>query len=233
MNTIIPALSSIVALIFAVAVLDQYLERRKPYQLVWSIGLFMYFLSTGSEFLIELSGVSPGVYRLWYLTGAIYVAAYLGMGTVYLLARRSAAHIVLGILVAASLYALVRVAAAPLDFSVLPAGGPISGKAFPISVRLITPIFNVFGTIALVGGALYSAWIFWRRHILRHRVISNVLVAAGAMLPAAGGTASRLGEFRLLYALELLGIVVIFIGFLRSNEVFGIRRIPFTRARPH
>lgn len=227
MNTVIPAISSIVALIFAIAVLDQYAGRRKPYQLVWALGLLMYFISTGSEFLTEANGFNITVYRLWYLFGAIFVAAYLGMGSLYLLAPRRIAHVVMAILGLVSIYAVYRVFTAPVDLSLLPTSGPLlTGKALPSSVRLITPFFNVFGTIALVGGALYSAWVFWRRRAMSHRAASNVLIAVGAILPAAGGTLVRAGGINLLYLLELVGILLIFAGFLVSIEVFALRRLP-------
>jgi len=97
----------------------------------------------------------------------------------------------------------------------------------PSGVRLMTPFFNSFGTVALVGGALYSAWIFWRKKILPHRVASNVLIAVGAMLPALGGTIMRFWDsLAAFYVLELVGVVVIYVGFLRSREVFGFHRVP-------
>jgi len=211
-----------VSLVFALLVLDQYRARRRPYQLVWGIGLLLYFGATLCEFLVGAFGLRAIFYRGWYLFGAIYVAAYLGMGTVYLLAPRRAAHIVIGLLLAASVYALVRVSSAPLDLSRLAGEEVLRGIAFPMGVRLITPFFNIFGTVALVGGAIYSAWVFWRRRILPHRVVSNALIAIGAILPALGGTFSRLGVPQFLYVLELVGIIVIFIGFLRSYEVFAV-----------
>jgi len=47
---VIPLASGVISLIFAVTVLDQFFTRRKPYQLIWAIGLFMYFISTGPEY---------------------------------------------------------------------------------------------------------------------------------------------------------------------------------------
>ncbi len=32
-------------------------------------------------------------------------------------------------------------------------------------VWAMTPLFNIYGLIALVGGAVYSAWLFWRFRI--------------------------------------------------------------------
>jgi len=224
MTTFIPLLSSIISLIFAITVLDQYFARRKPYQLVWAIGLVMYFLSTGTEFWTGMWGLNEVVYRIWYLIGAIFVAAYLGMGTIYLLVRRRTAHIIMAILLLASIYAIFKVFTADIDLSTI---DHLTGKAMPSEIRRMTPIFNTFGTVALVGGALYSAWIFWRKRILPHRVVSNILIAVGAILPAFGGIHFRfVGTPELFYIFEFVGIVVIFAGFLRSREVFGLYRFP-------
>jgi hypothetical protein len=84
-------------------------------------------------------------------------------------------------------------------------------------VRTLTPFFNLYGTAFLVGGAVYSAWIFWRKRILLHRVIGNVLIATGALLPAFGGSFSRLGIGGALYISELLGAILLFLGFLRAT----------------
>lgn len=224
MNIVLPLLSSIVAFVFALTVLDQFFAHRKPYQLVWTISLFMYFISTGAEFWTGMWGLNQIVYRLWYLFGAIFVAAYLGMGTLYLLLRRPVTHVIMTVLLIASLYAVIRVFTASLDLSTLP---HLSGSAMPQAVRLMTPFFNTFGTVALVGGALYSAWVYWRRRLIPHRVISNILIAVGAVLPAFGGTLMRFGgALTTFYLLELLGIIIIFAGFLRSREIFGFYRVP-------
>ncbi len=84
-------------------------------------------------------------------------------------------------------------------------------------VRSLTPFFNVYGTVTLVGGAMYSAYIFWRKRVLLHRVIGNILIAAGALLPAFGGTFSRFGIGGALYISELLGAILMFAGFIRAT----------------
>jgi hypothetical protein len=97
-------------------------------------------------------------------------------------------------------------------------GSELSGKAIVSGgVRTLTPFFNLYGTALLVGGAIYSAWIFWRKRILLHRVIGNVLIATGALLPAFGGSFSRLGIVGALYISELLGAILMFVGFLRAT----------------
>src|ERR1700746_3797363 len=68
-------------------VLDQWNRRPRAFQLVWGVGLLFYGISAGTEFLGSAYGWHEALYRAWYLIGAFYVAAYLGMGTIYLLAK--------------------------------------------------------------------------------------------------------------------------------------------------
>ena len=222
----VPLVTCVVSLVFAIAVLDQYFARRKPYQLLWAIGLFMYSLSTFTEFWWNIYGHVDVLYRLWYLVGAVLVAAYLGQGTLYLLMRRRRAHIIMAVLGLATIWAIIRVFTIDIDISSL---AKLTGVGvMPTDIRaIVTPVFNAFGTFALVGGAIYSAWIFWRKRILPHRVLANILIALGALLPAAGGIhISGSGGLELFFVLELAGVVIMFIGFLRTREVFGLYRFP-------
>jgi hypothetical protein len=222
----VPLVTCVVSLVFAIAVLDQFFARRRPYQLLWAIGLFMYSLSTFTEFWWNVYGHVDVLYRLWYLIGAILVAAYLGQGTLYLLMRRRRAHVIMAVLGAASIYAIVRVFTADIDISGLT---KLTGVGvMPTDIRaIVTPVFNTFGTLALAGGAVYSAYVFWRKRILPHRVIANILIAVGALLPAAGGIhIISSGSLNIFFILELAGVIIMFIGFLRTREVFGLYRFP-------
>ena len=222
----VPLVTCIVSFIFTATVLDQYFARRKPYQLLWAIGLFMYCISTFTEYWWNVHGHVDILYRLWYLIGAILVAAYLGQGTLYLLMRRRNANIIMVFLGVATAYAVVRIFTVNIDISGLT---KLTGVGImPIDIRaIITPVLNTFGTLALIGGALYSAFVFWRKRILFHRVVSNILIALGALLPALGGIhISTNGDINLFFMFELAGVIIMFIGFLRTKEVFGI--LPFS-----
>lgn len=173
------------------------------------------------------------VFRLWYLFGAILVAAWLGQGTVYLLARPRWANGLMIVLGLGSLYGVLRVFGAELDPTLLTSslhtGSELSGSAIVTpGIRILTPFFNLYGTVTLVGGAAWSAWIFWRKRILLHRAIGNLLIALGALLPAFGGTFSRFGINGALYISEFLGAILMFIGFIRANT--PIKKDPITSA---
>ena len=217
----LPFVSFILSFVFAFFVFKRYLVRKGLYLLLWSIGMVFYGIGGFCEAFYGFFGWNPFVFRLWYLFGAILVAAWLGQGTVYLLARKRTAHILMVILGAASIFAVIRVFTAQLDPSLmstsLHTGSELSGHAIVTSgVRSLTPFFNIYGTLTLVGGAAYSAFIFWRKRVLLHRVIGNVLIAFGAILPAFGGSLSRFGIPGALYISELLGAILMFIGFMRA-----------------
>lgn len=221
-NTWLPLISSIVSFLFAFFIFRRYLARRGPHLLLWGIGMVLYGVGGFSEAYYGGIGWDPFIFRLWYLVGAILVAAWLGQGTVYLLVKRKWANRLMVLLVLGSLYALIRVFTAQLDPSLLTTsvhtGSELSGHAIISSgVRTLTPIFNLYGTVTLVGGAVYSAWIFWRKRILLHRTIGNILIAVGAMAPAFGGAFSRFGIPGMLYIGELLGAVLMFVGFIRAT----------------
>jgi hypothetical protein len=224
----IPLLTSIVSFIFAVTVLDQYFARRKPYQLLWAVGLLMYCVSAFTEYWWNVQGHVEIMYRLWYLLGAVLVGAYLGQGSLYLLIRRRAANIIMAVVLVATVYASIRVLSVSIDISGLTR---LTGVGvLPMDVRaIIAPVFNTFGSLALIGGAIYSAVIFLRKRIMPHRVVANVLIAIGALLPALGGIHLTFqgSNLNMFFIFELAGVIIMFIGFLRTKEVFGLYRFPF------
>jgi hypothetical protein len=219
---IVPLLSGFISFVFAFFVLKRYMQRKGTYLLLWGIGGIFYGIGGLCEAYNGAIGWNPLVFRLWYLFGAILVAAWLGQGTVFLLAKRKWANTLLVILILASLYGVYKVFTAQLDPALMIAsaqtGSELSGRAITSSgVRVLTPFFNIYGTFTLVGGAAYSAFIFWRKRVLLHRTIGNILIAVGAILPAFGGLFSRLQFPGALYIGELVGILLLFAGFLRAT----------------
>jgi hypothetical protein len=92
----------------------------------------------------------------------------------------------------------------------LPLGSP---------VRLTTPFFNIYGLLTLVGGAIWSAYLFWRKEVLLNRVWANVLIAGGALLISFASTLTRLGYGQFLYIGELLAAILMFWGFEVASKL--------------
>jgi hypothetical protein len=83
----LPAATSILALIFAVALLDQWRERRQGFQLIWAIGMGFFGIASGCEAIAAAGQWNETLYRVWYLMGAVWTAGWLGLGTAFLLGR--------------------------------------------------------------------------------------------------------------------------------------------------
>ncbi len=83
----IPATTSILALVFALALFDQWRERRGGFQIIWAAGMLFYGIAAGCEALGAAGGWNELLYRTWYLTGAMWTAGWLGLGTTFLLSR--------------------------------------------------------------------------------------------------------------------------------------------------
>jgi len=331
-NAILPFISAVVMVVFVFFVFRRFFSKKKNrawYLGLWGVGLTFYLLGSLMEALYSAFGWNGLVFRLWYLFGAVLVAAWLGQGTVELLVRKRigkvrVSHILLAILTIASIYATYKVMTAKLepvmladnvssiqandgytqdqvlaaatgalrataldengelDSSVPPIIGTLLGQtdmqnvdvpaATDVSVgqmpdvsanvdgqavaltasdttlnvsidgqpagsvnlalgremhghaivspgvRILTPFFNTYGLLTLVGGAIYSAFIFLRKRIMPNRVIGNVLIASGALMPGIGGLLSRFGLGGYLYVGELLGAILMFIGFLSATN---------------
>ncbi|MEK7312781.1 MAG: hypothetical protein AAB382_12480 [Chloroflexota bacterium] len=221
---VLPFLSTGIMLVFTGAVFGRYfLRHRRPHLLLWGIGLALYAIGTFTEAYLAVSW-SPLMLRLWYLCGAMLTAAWLGQGTMYLLIRKPGiAHALTALLVAASVVAIGGIFTAPLDASAFRLGVPISSQYRDILARsglvvLLTVWLNIYGTVGLIGGALWSAYLFWRKRVLPNRVLGNVFIAVGAFFPASAGTFIKLGLADWLYLSELLGAALMFVGFWIATQ---------------
>ncbi len=221
---IMPFVTVVVMVILTVDVFRRYLSHHAGhiYQLIWGIGLTMFTLATLSEGLLGVAW-NEWVFRAWYLFGAILSAAWIGQGTVHLLVRRSWASVLLVILTVASLGAALLLLTTPLNQSAFQSGTPITLQYRNLlpegaPVRLSTIPFNIYGTITLVGGALWSGYLFWRKRVLPNRVLGNVLIAAGALAIASASSLARLGSGEFLALGQLIFAILIYVGFIWASK---------------
>jgi hypothetical protein len=226
----LPILTTIITFIFAASVFSRFRTRHGAHLLFWGIGLVLYGLGALTE-VILLFTFNATALKLWYLCGAMLTAAWLGQGTVNLLVRRRGVATMLNyVLIIVSLLAIVLVFMAPITSAAARynLSVPLSSQYKDILTRsglvtLLTILLNVYGTLTLVGGAIYSAYIFWRKRILFNRMVGNILIAAGAILPAMGGTFIQMGLPDFLYLSEFLGAILMYVGFLQATAVVPVK----------
>jgi len=209
-------------LAFIVAVLRRWWYRKHPYLLVWAIGLTMFGIGSFTE-VYSIVAWNAIVFGSWYLFGAMLNAAWLGQGTVYLLARRKTAHITLAVLVGLSLVGLFGMLSMPLEATAFSTDLALSEQYQEILpsgawVRGLTPFFNIYGLLTLGGGALYSAWLFWRKQVLLARMWGCILIAAGAISISFASALTRFGYGDFLYLGELVAAALIFAGFMLASQ---------------
>src|SRR5262249_15059407 len=84
---VVSVISAVVSGVFAAIVLNRWRGNHRPHNLAWGVGLALYFLGTLSQVILALTW-SPFFFRMWYWSGAIITASWLGQGTIYLLVRR-------------------------------------------------------------------------------------------------------------------------------------------------
>ncbi len=110
----LPILSTVITFAFAVAVFNRFRVRHGAHLLLWSIGLVLYGIGTLTE-VIMLFTFNAIALKLWYLSGAMLTAAWLGQGTINLLVRRRGIAPTLNIiLIIVSLLAVGVVLLAPI-----------------------------------------------------------------------------------------------------------------------
>jgi len=215
-------LASLLMFGFGAIVLGRYASGRQLHNLFWGLGLLLFGLGTLAEGYLGGTWSDP-LFRAWYLCGALLNAAWLGHGTLLLLVRRPWVRWLTAVLVALSVVALVAVLALKLNDSAYTAGTAISDQYKQIlpkgaPVRMLTPLFNIYGSLFLIGGALISAFRFWRKRAPAQRVVGNLLIAVGALVVASAGTLTRLFFGGVMPVSELVAAILMFAGFVISSS---------------
>ncbi len=224
--------STIVTFVFLGFVFHRYRVKGGSHLLLWSIGYLFYGLGTLSEVLLSLQ-FNGLLLKLWYLSGAMLTAAWLGQGSIHLMVRKPhVASTLTVILTAVSLAAAGLLLATPVNSAVVYQTGVAASAQYQAilgrsgGVLLLTILLNSYGTLALVGCTGVSAFLFWRKRVLFNRMVGNILITVGALAPAIGGTFVKLGVTNLLYISEFAGVVIMFAGFLQATAQPGTAHQP-------
>ena len=219
LNAVYPFLSTAIMTWFALSVLQRWSVRHAAHFLFWGVGLALFAVAAFAEAYFAVGPFNEALFIVWYVGGALLSAAWIGQESLLLLVRRPGVRRVTIIgLVAASLFAFLVMLATPFDPSQAVTGAPVSEwyrAVLPQGalVRALTPFFNIYGTLTLVGGALWSSLLFWRKRVLPSRVMGNILIALGTLVIASASTLTRLGLHEFLYLGELVAAALMYAGF--------------------
>jgi hypothetical protein len=218
-----PAATAVLGFVFTALVFAQWLRRRRMHQLCWSIGLLFYSVAAVMETVSEATGYwDPTVYRV-YIVLAASLVGFLGAGSFYLIARKAFwPNVYLAFNVVMFVVFLVGAFTAPLDTAKLVPGITVGGQALGPSLsfpRVMSLVFNIPGTIFLLGAAVISIWRFSKKREFAYRMWANVLIAAGTILIAYVGSRARLGTTAGLYPAEMVASALLLAGFLLAGTL--------------
>ena len=233
-SVFLPAATSLFALVFAIALLDQWRERRYGFQLIWAIGMLFFAVAAGCEAIAAAGGWNEALYRTWYLTGAVWTAGWLGLGTAFLLGRtRFGYTFAFALLVAGVLTLLTQrrfdypgAGTAPILYLI---GAIVLAIAVAVETYFQNERWPMLAAGAVVGATLVSLVLM---------VLTPLAAPGYALDPRTGVPTGELfpGTIRLLTPfLNITGSIALVLGAVFSTYVFMPKKRVlgvFARSKP-
>jgi hypothetical protein len=228
MTVALPAVTSLLAFVFAIALVDQWRDRRQPFQLIWSVGVLFYAIASGCEALAGAGGWNEALYRTWYLTGAVWTAGWLGLGTAFLLARTRFGYTFAFCLLLAGVFTLLTQrrydypgsGSAPLLYLI---AAIVLALAVAIETYFANERWPLLAATAVVGATVLSVVLNFVTPLAPpgYAVDPRTGVPVGTLFP---GTIRLLTPF-----LNITGALALFLGAVFSTYVF----MPKKRVLPY
>jgi hypothetical protein len=212
----LPAITSVLALIFAAALFDQWRERRGGFQLIWAFGMAFYGIAAGCEALGEAFGWTDLLFRGWFAFG-VATPAWLGLGTAFLLNRTRFGYTYAAVVVLGAVLAFVVRGRYP-DAGLVPILVMLGGLAFAVAIAIETYFQNErWPTIAALGVIVATGSMF----LLAATLPLHVTDSAGTVRTLAATAELMPGAVRVLaFPLTIPGGLALLLGAVFSTYVF-------------
>lgn len=220
-----PLIATLVSGAFALSLMRQFRARRKPHQLSWALALGTFAAASASAATGMALGWTPGLFRSYYLFGAILNVPILALGTLYLYLPRRAGHVAAVLVGAASLVGAVAVFSAAVHPGALGLSGaiPAGSRVMQPRVRALSRYYSYTGFAVVVAGAVWSAARLARQPGERFRRLAqgNALIALGTVVVALGSAFARRGQGSIFSIGLAAGVSLMFTGFVRTGPAAG------------
>jgi hypothetical protein len=221
-------LATAVSTLFAEATFKRWRHGRRPHEAAWTVALALFALASAALATGASTGWDRGVFRVFYLLGAVLNVPWLALGTVYLLFGERAGRRVRAVLVFASGLAVGVMLTAPVSGGVTGSATiPVGKEVFGVFPRVLAAVGSGLGAVVVFGGAAWSAVRFARAARGRAAPVrvggpsdgrmaaANVLIALGTLVLSGGGTLQGvLGHDEAFTVSLASGIAVVYAGFL-------------------
>ena len=199
---------SVVALILSVLVLRRYRVERRACYLYWGVGLFLFFVTLVEEALLDFGVWSQPLIQSYLVLVAVLVGI-LSMGSAELSLSSRWRWPYFGYVGVTSV-ALAVVGFTTTISTGIVSDGVVSGLP-PTSIDLVSSLITFPAALLLIVSALYGVIKYRRYHLL--------YIAVGTAVISAAGTLYLVSFPATLYYAEFVGILLLFLGFVRIPRI--------------
>ena len=222
-----PIAAALVALVFAVRLGRRFAQTRRIYLAMWCGALLMYAIASAAVAAGAAVGWSRSLFEVYWIFGAVLNVPLLAAGEVHLLGRNAVLDLAVWVVLAfVFAYTIAVTRGAEMHAAALaerlPSGKEVFGDgsaAFSLPQLISIPSYLI-----LVVGALCSAWRMRGRPELKDRFMGTLFIVLGATVIAGFGSAfAAAGQLAPFSVSLLVGIAVMFWGFLRASKPTSVR----------
>jgi hypothetical protein len=232
LNGALAGTATLIATAFTLSTADRWFKRRQPHELAWTIAMALFAMGSACLWWAESTGWNIFVFRMFFLAGAVLNVSWLALGTVYLLGGHQLGNRVRQVLIWLSGFATGIVLVAQSKAEVVADQFPTGKEVFGVAPRILAAVGSGVPALVIIFGALWSAWRVLRKKnpalstgakrsvfSAGRLALGNVLIASGTLVLSASGTlAGRFGEDRAFAITLLVGVSILFFGFLVASN---------------
>lgn len=220
MDVVLSVFGALIATALAWKLYRSWSNNRRLHAEVWAIAFGAYAIATWALAVgLALGWTSVG-FRVFYFLGAIANISLLGLGSVALWKRSvaSALRPIVSLWLVFGFFAtFFSPFASPLSESEVPVGSEVFEFTFMIEAltlpgpRMFAAISGAIGSTVIITLSVVSAVRAWKSN--RRLSYGNLLIVAGVLVPAFGGSLTALGESSALAISLALGITLLYLGY--------------------
>ncbi len=232
LNATLAGAAAIVACAFALITFDRWQVRGQPHELAWTIAMTLFAIGSLALWWAEATGWTIFVFRIFFLSGAVLNVGWLALGTIYLIAGATTGDRIRNYLIGLSAFSIGVVLVAPAKKEITVGEFPSARELFGVTPRILAAVGSGVPALIIIFGALWSTYRVIKKSsptisTRNVRIVksplrlatSNILVAAGTIvLSASGSLAGRLGKDRAFAVTLLIGLCILFAGFLVATN---------------
>ena len=235
-NSALAGSAALIASAFALSTFDRWHRRSQPHELAWTVAMILFAIGSAALWWAEATGWSIVAFRIFFLAGAVLNVAWLALGTIYLLASKKFSDRMRNTLIVLSAFSVGVITVVPTKREIVVGEFPAARELFGVLPRAMAAIGSGVPALVIIIGALWSTWRVLKSRTpnlksanprtvtsAKRLALGNILIAAGTLVLSASGTlAGRFGKDRAFAVTLLLGLCILFFGFLvASNSTRG------------